>query len=321
MTQFLLDIASYQHQPETDKPIDLVAAQAKGVSLVNIKTTEGTHYTFSAGRIYAETARKLDMGICTFHYLNREASGSAQADFAWKQILNLGGPQGIAHECDCETNATETIYRDYVKAIQDKFGRHILTYSGDWWWQARGWHGADLTPYYTAAPNAGYLGSYPGDASTHWHAGYGGWDYLAMMQYAVGPIAGVGGGKLSQSAIRDPRIWAALTGGSPIGKGNLMLDACKFGDVDVAGALLHPVRDLQTALIARGGNLSDVGGVDGKYGNGTKRELAKFSGDDGSVFGVEQLLKLLDAGKATGAPVLVAHTHSTPAAQSGPAIP
>lgn len=211
MTQFLVDIASYQHnRPD---PLRLDVVQQKGFSLVNIKTTEGTHYTFTAGRLYADKARSLSMGISTFHYLTNEASGSAQADFAWKQIVNLGGPQGIAHECDCETNATQAIYRDYVKAMQDRLGRHIMTYSGDWWWQPRGWTGADLTPYYTAAPNAGYLGSYPGDASPHWHAGYGGWDNLSMMQYAVSAITGAGGGDLSKSAIRDRAVWSALTGG------------------------------------------------------------------------------------------------------------
>lgn len=318
MTQFLVDIASYQH--DRPDPINLAAAQQKGVSLVNIKTTEGTHYTFSAGHIYAEQARALGMGICTFHYLNGEASGAAQADFAWRQILNLGGPQGIAHECDCETKATETIYRDYVKAMQDKLQRHILTYSGDWWWQPRGWYGADLSPYYTAAPNAGYLGGYPGDGSTHWRAGYGGWDYLSMMQYDVSAIPGVGGGNLSKSAIRDPAVWPALAGGSLTGGGNIMLERCKIGDTGQA------VKDLQVALEARGGNLSDVGGADGKYGKGTARELAKFTGDDGTVFDVAQMLKLLDAGLQPGgvvpAPVLVPHMHTFDpvAAQSGPAV-
>jgi hypothetical protein len=230
MTQFLVDIASYQH--DRADPLNLAVVQQKGFSLVNIKTTQGTHYTFAAGRLYADKARSLGMGICTFHYLTDEASGSAQADFAWKQILNLGGPQGIAHECDCETNATQAIYRDYVKAMQDKLGRHVMTYSGDWWWKPRGWTGADLTPYYTAAPNAGYLGSYPGDGSPHWHAGYGGWDSLSMMQYAVSAITGAGGGNLSKSAIRDPAVWSALTGG----------DDMSVWDVVIGTAQTNPLK-------------------------------------------------------------------------------
>jgi hypothetical protein len=102
--------------------------------------------------------------------------------------------------------------------------------------------------------------------------------------------------------------------------GAKMLDRCKLGDTGQA------VKDLQDALIASGGNLSDVGGADGKYGKGTARELAKFTGDDGATFGVTQLLKLLDVGKTTGGtPALVAlvdHTHTfDPAAGvSGPAV-
>jgi peptidase C39-like protein/glycosyl hydrolase family 25 len=217
MTLFLVDIASYQHSPS---PINVAAAKNAGVNLVNIKTSQGTGYVFREGRIYADAARANNVGICTFHWLTNSASGSAQADFAYKQMVALGGPDGMAHECDTEDNASEQVFRDYVSAMQDKLGRHIMVYSGDWWWQnsSRNWRGSDLTPYYTAAPNDGYLGSYPGDDSRHWHAGYGGWDSLSMMQYAVSPMDGVGGGKLSKSAIRDHSVWTALTGGTPMGK-------------------------------------------------------------------------------------------------------
>jgi hypothetical protein len=79
------------------------------------------------------------------------------------------------------------------------------------------------------------------------------------------------------------------------GEGKEMLAACKIGDTGQA------VVDLQTAVIAKGGNLSDVGGADGVYGKGTARELAKFTGDDGTIFGVTQLMKLLAAGVTAGA--------------------
>jgi hypothetical protein len=334
MTQFLIDIASYQHQPENDKPLDLAAARSKGVTLVNIKTTQGVHYTFTPGKIYADQARALNMGICTFHYLTGSASGASQADYAWRQILSLGGPQGIAHECDCEKDATEAIYRDYVTAMQDKLQRHILTYSGDWWWKERGWHGADLTPYYTAAPNDGYPGVYPGDDSPMWRAGYGGWGDMAMMQYAVSPLAGAGGGKLSKSAIRDPAVWAALTGGSLTG-GSTMLERCKFGETS------DPVGDLQTAMVARGAKIGDKPygptEIDRNWGKRTSAALASLIGSDGTTvtfqdgttlparnsFGVAELLALIDLGKAAGAPsTLKDHTHTfDPAAGvSGPAV-
>lgn len=121
----------------------------------------------------------------------------------------------MAHQLDCEDTqrpATQQIMRDYVTAMQDHLGRHIVLYTGDWWWQPRGWDGASLTPYVWAAPNAGYLSAYPGDTSSYWRAGYGGWGDYAILQYAVSPISGAGGGNISKSAIRDSRVWAALTG-------------------------------------------------------------------------------------------------------------
>lgn len=105
----------------------------------------------------------------------------------------------------------------------------------------------------------------------------------------------------------------------PIGGGTIMLERCKAGDTGQA------VFDLQTALVARGGNLSDVGGVDGVYGKGTTREVAKITGDDGTVFDVTQLLKLLNAGSSGTGPSVHSHPHThsfDPAAgTSGPEAP
>jgi hypothetical protein len=97
-------------------------------------------------------------------------------------------------------------------------GRPIAVYTGDWWWQPKGWNGASLTPYLMAAPNVGYLDGYPGAASPHWRAGYGGWLTLSIMQYAgSAPLLYPGGTrstvKVSKSAIRDEAVWRALTGG------------------------------------------------------------------------------------------------------------
>jgi hypothetical protein len=211
MTLYLLDIASYQ------AGMDLAVAKAKGWDLVNIKTSQGDWYTHTAAKSWADKARALSMGICTFHWLDNSASGRAQADIAYRRMREIGGPGGMAHQLDCEDRqrpATQQIMRDYAARMQDLLGRHIVVYTGDWWWQPRGWTGASLTPYLWAAPNAGYLGSYPGDASSHWRAGYGGWGDYSVLQYAVSPISGAGGGNVSKSAIRDPRVWAALTGTS-----------------------------------------------------------------------------------------------------------
>jgi hypothetical protein len=206
----LVDLASYQ------QGINLGAVKAAGFGAVNIKLTQGVNYTWSAGRAYADAARALGMGICTFSWIDNSASGATQAAYAFRQMQAIGGPAGMAHQCDCEDTsrpATWAIWRDYVSWWQDKLGRHVANYTGDWWWQPRGWNGSGLTPYLWAAPNNGYLSTYPGDASPAWSAGYGGWGSYSLLQYAVSSIVNAGGGNLSKTAIRDPAVWAALTGG------------------------------------------------------------------------------------------------------------
>ncbi|MCW2903142.1 MAG: hypothetical protein JWO67_5407 [Streptosporangiaceae bacterium] len=208
----LIDIASHQ------AGINLSRVRDAGYGLVNIKLTQGNWYTFTEGRHHADAARALGMGISTFSWIDNSASGAEQAAYAYRQMLAIGGPDGMAHQCDNEDTtrpATRDITRDYVNWWQDKLGRPIYMYTGDWWATSGGrasWNVASLTPYLMAAPNAGYLGSYPGDDSPHWDAGYWGYNTLSLMQYAVSPIAGAGGGDLSKTAIRDPAAWAALTG-------------------------------------------------------------------------------------------------------------
>jgi hypothetical protein len=208
MTLHLLDIASYQ------AGLNLAAAKAAGFGAVNIKTTQGVSYVNEAAKDWAKEARRLGMGICTFHWLDNSASGKEQAHRAFQWMTLLGGPQGMAHQCDNEDNATWQITRDYVTEMRALLGRHIAMYTGDWWWNipARRWNGASLTPYLWAAPSVGYLSTYPGDQSPYWKADYGGWSERSVLQYAVGPIPGAGGGAISKSAIRDPRVWPALTG-------------------------------------------------------------------------------------------------------------
>lgn len=206
----LVDLASYQ------EGISLPAVLAAGFTAVNIKLTQGNWYRWTAGRAYADSARNLGMGICTFSWIDNSASGATQAAYAYQQMQAIGGPDGLAHQCDCEDPvrpATYAIWRDYIAWWQDKIGRPVVNYSADWWWMPRGWTGATVTPYLWAAPNSGYLSEYPGDTAGSWRAGYGGWTEYSLLQYAVQSISGAGGGNLSKTAIRDPQVWAVLTGG------------------------------------------------------------------------------------------------------------
>jgi hypothetical protein len=132
------------------------------------------------------------------------------------QLAGLGLDKGVGHIVDCESTATEAIWRDYVTTVIKARRRTLGNYSAQWWWRGQGWKSAaPLTPYLHSAPDSGtgtaYPGVYPGDASPLWKTGgWGGWSGLSIMQYSVKPIAGV---DVSQSAIRDHTVWSGLTGG------------------------------------------------------------------------------------------------------------
>jgi hypothetical protein len=204
-----LDIAVYQ------TGLRLEDAAAQGYRFVNLKVSHGTGLRSVMPELarWADRARSLSLGICTFHWLNDADTGLAQAAWALQQMRAIGGPDHMGHQVDCESTATEAIWRDYTRAMLDALGRPVITYSGDWWWQPRGWYGAGLTPFLWAAPSAGYLSAaYPGDTSSHWAVAYGGWRELAIMQWSVGPLAS-GTVNVSKSAIRHPYVWGAITGG------------------------------------------------------------------------------------------------------------
>jgi hypothetical protein len=227
----LADIASYQ------AGINFVRAKAAGVQIVNIKTSEGTGYTFenftNDGKhyqdavYYAQAAQQQGFGISSFHFLTNAGSGADQADLAWSMIEKMGGPEVVhAHQIDCESNATWQIWLDYLNRMNQHFGRPACyNYSPRYWWGPRGWAGASHTPWLMSPPNLysqSYGSYYPGvkptgAADAMWQANYGGWGRFAAVQYAVAALASpqgpVGGGQLSLTVF-DEAAWAAVSGGA-----------------------------------------------------------------------------------------------------------
>lgn len=213
--QFIVDVS--RHQVERPDPLDLAQAQAAGFTVANIQLDRGKQQDVLPAWApeYAAEARRLGMGVATYRWLDDRLDGAASARRAYDRMVALGGPAGMAHTVDCESTATEQILRDYLTTMQQLLGRPVGLYSGDWWLQPRGWHLADLTPYLWAAPSDGYLAAYPGDSSPHWQVDYAGYSQLSVMQFAVKPLPGTG--DCSLSAIRDPAVWKALTGGTDMG--------------------------------------------------------------------------------------------------------
>lgn len=209
MTLYLIDLADpYQ------AGINLAAIKRAGFTAVNIKVSQGMGYVNPRLRQWINEAHANDLQIGAFHWLDNSGSGAAQA----ARVLTLLRANGIADDCafqtDCESTATWQILHDFVTAMQDGLGRPTALYTGDWWAASHGasWRPNALTPYLWAPANQGYLGSYPGDSSSAWNAGYWGYGHLSLLQYAVGPVTGSGVEKVSKTAVRDAAVWAALTG-------------------------------------------------------------------------------------------------------------
>lgn len=215
MTRFVLDVASYQGSLAVE---DVARA---GFTAVNLKTSHGLTQRSVHPDIVGWVARSKAAGlaISTFHWLDNSAPGAEQAAYAYERLAQLGLTQGTVHVVDCEADATEAILTSYVREMTARLGRPVAIYSADWWWQQTGrrWNGAALSPYLWGAPNAGYLGEYPGDSSAHWKAGWGGWSEFALIQYAVEPLFFPDGKQgtisVSKSAARDSGVWTVLTGG------------------------------------------------------------------------------------------------------------
>lgn len=222
MTLYVVDVSKYQ--VERSNPLNLATALAAGFGGVNIALDRGRAEDVLPpwAPTYATGARALGMEVCTYRWLDNRLSGAASARRAYDRMVALGGPAGMAHSVDCEDSATEATVRDYVTAMTSLLGRPIALYTGDWWWMAPGrkWSMAESAPYLWAAPNVGYVGTYPGDDSPLWTAGYGGWPTLSLMQYAVKPLPDTG--DCSLTAVRDLSVWKTLTGG------NMVLDRPDF---------------------------------------------------------------------------------------------
>ncbi len=203
---YLIDLASHQ------EGIDLAAAKAHGVEVVNIKTSEGVGYKWSRAKEYADVARSLGLSLSTFHWLDSSGTGTQQARIAYELMkwVGNGSTDGIAHQCDCEDDASYQQYAEYMTEMQRLLGRPVYTYTGDWWWVQRGWNGRDFSPFLMAAANEQAYSGYHGYPHESWTAGYGGWNELSALQFAVTPIPGFAG-NVSRTMFKKS-AWYALTG-------------------------------------------------------------------------------------------------------------
>lgn len=209
MTLFIADIASYQ------QGLSLAEIRAAGYGGINLKISHGDGQRAVHPDVKTFAA-DTSMRHSTFHWLTGDASGAAQASYAYARMSELGltrAPHTVDVEAGKEAvggEPTEAIYREYLKIMTQLLKRPIITYSGDWYAESRPWLRASAeSPWLWSAPTVGYLPAYPGDEDAAWENGYGGWVALAVMQYRVSAVGGIA---LSQSACRSERLWQAMGG-------------------------------------------------------------------------------------------------------------
>lgn len=269
----LVDVSRYQ--VERSNPLDLAKAKQAGYAIANVALTGGRGYVSGSwAKTYLDRAAALGMGRSTYHWLDGTTSGGSQARVQIARLRSMlgNGLGGFAHVVDIEETGKHGItppkwqhVYDYVHAMQDALGRRIAVYSGDWFWQPKGWPGSSLTPYLMGPPNDGYLAAAVPADSPHWRAAWGGWPEFAILQWGVRPLPGTG--DCSLSVIRDHGVWADLTGGDvlmpQVDPGNAQPDT--WIGPPVGGSVAEELR-----AIARSGALP----IEPDAEPGPKRDLA-----------------------------------------------
>lgn len=189
MVTWLIDISNHQGA------FDVSRAVAEGYSGVWMKATEGT--TFRDWMFDSFAGQTLATGAVpgAYHYL-RAGDGRAQCDAFYGRIRDHGGPDGWLAACDNEADASWQTTVDFFARWRELAGDHpLVMYSGNWWWSARGWNGAALTPYLWDSryvDGSGYGSTlYEQVPASWWSSRYGGWGDVTVLQFSSsGSVAG-----------------------------------------------------------------------------------------------------------------------------------
>lgn len=183
MVTWLIDISNHQGA------FPVPQAVAEGYRGVICKTSEGTSYRDPYFDQF--TAAAIGAGAVPggYHFL-RGGSGAQQARILYNRLRAHGGPTGFLAVCDNESDAGWADTVAFASEWAQISGGHpLIMYSGAWWWQQRGWPGADLTPYlwHSRYVSASGYGStlYDTVPASWWTPGYGGWSTATILQFSA----------------------------------------------------------------------------------------------------------------------------------------
>lgn len=179
---YLCDISNH------NAGFDVARSASEGYSAVIAKASQGTWYQDPCFDGFAQQAINAGLIPGAYHWLEN-GQGGLQAELFYHDVEKHGGPQGWLCACDCEDDAdwaTLTAFFGRWKELTN--GHPLILYSGNWWWESRGWNGASLTPYLWDSryvSGSGYGSQlYEQVPSAWWTPRYGGWSETSILQYS-----------------------------------------------------------------------------------------------------------------------------------------
>lgn len=173
---------------------DVSRAVGEGYAAIIMKSSQGTWYEDPTFDGFATATMATDAIPGAYHWLENGA-GASQAEFLHQRISAHGGPTGWLCACDCEDNAEWQTVVDFFERWREITNGHtLIMYSGNWWWENRGWNAAGLTPYlwdsrYVSGSGCGSE-LYERVPESWWIPRYGGWSKTTILQFADTAIVG-----------------------------------------------------------------------------------------------------------------------------------
>lgn len=181
--------------------IDFPTLKAQGYTFAVTKASQGTDFRAPRFVEWIGKTRAAGMIPGAYHWISK-GSPVAQVAHFLDVLADVGGPNGLVVQLDCEDNATWADVQAWAAEWRRRTNDHpFLLYSGKWWWGAAGrqWPGSTITPYlwdshYLVADTdsipddpAAFAARIP---SSWWTPGYGGWKAATILQFTSKGDAG-----------------------------------------------------------------------------------------------------------------------------------
>lgn len=196
--------------------IDFPTLARQGYTFAVTKASQGTGFRAPRFVEWIGKTRAAGMIPGAYHWIEK-GNAVAQVAHFLKVLADVGGPNGLLIQLDCEDNATWADVQAWAAEWKRRTNGHpFLLYSGKWWWGAAGrqWPGSSITPYlweshYLAADTdsvpddpAAFAARIP---ASWWTPGYGGWKAATILQFSSKGDAGKLANKVDLNATKLTR--------------------------------------------------------------------------------------------------------------------